>query len=192
MSELLNREDWVKKYWLDAVAATTGTGIFPETMLAMAVVESQGKSTDGNWYPGLGLVARKANNYFGIKSSTAWKGETISLPTPGDADKISVFRVYPSLKESIKDFVKFLQVNPRYKKAGVFAAPDYVSQIMSIAKAGYSESSTYASVVTSIANKVKNYVKDIVIPITQNGKYLPLLVAALIITGLLISKKLKG
>ena len=190
--ELLNREDWVKKYWLDAVAATAGTNIFPETMLAMAVVESQGKGSDGNYYPGLGLTARKANNYFGIKTSSAWKGETISLPTPGDADKISVFRVYPSLKDSIKDFVKFLQDNPRYKKAGVFAAPDYVSQIMAIARAGYSESSTYASVVTSIANKVKNYVKDIVVPIAQNGKYIPILVAALIITGLLITKKFKG
>jgi len=190
--ELLNRENWVKKYWLDAVAATSGTGIFPETMLAMAVVESQGKAEDGNYYPGLGLTARKANNYFGIKASSAWKGQTISLPTPGDADKISVFRVYPSLKDSIKDFVKFLQENPRYTKAGVFKAPDYVSQIMAIAKAGYSESSTYASVVTSIANKVKNYVKDIIVPIAQNGKYIPILVAALIITGLLITKKLKG
>jgi flagellar protein FlgJ len=189
--ELLNREDWVKKYWIDAVAATSGTNIFPETMLAMAVVESQGKASDGNYYPGLGLTAKKANNYFGIKASTAWKGQTIDLPTPGDADKISRFRVYANLKESIQDFVKFLQTNPRYKKAGVFDAPDYVSQILAIAKAGYSESSTYANIVTSVANKVKTYVKDIVIPITQNGKYLPLLVAALIITGLLISKNLR-
>jgi flagellar protein FlgJ len=190
--ELLNREDWVKKYWLDAVAATAGTGIFPETMLAMAVVESQGKADDGNYYPGLGLTARKANNFFGIKASSAWNGQTIDLPTPGDADKISKFRVYASLKDSVKDFVKFLQDNPRYRKAGVFAAPDYVSQIMAIAKAGYSESGTYAAVVTSVANKVKNYVQDIIVPITKNGKYLPILVAALIITGLLISKKLKG
>lgn len=190
--EVLNRENWVKKYWLDAVAATAGTGIYPETMLAMAVVESQGKGEDGNYYPGLGLTARKANNFFGIKASSAWNGQTIDLPTPGDADKISKFRVYASLKDSIKDFVKFLQENPRYRKAGVFAAPDYVSQIMAIAKAGYSESGSYAAVVTSVANKVKNYVKDIIIPITKNGKYLPILVAALIITGLLISKKLKG
>jgi flagellar protein FlgJ len=189
--ELLNREDWVKKYWIDAVAATAGTGIFPETMLAMAVVESQGRAADGNYYPGLGLTAKKANNFFGIKASTAWKGKTIDLPTPGDADKISKFRVYADLKESIKDFVKFLQDNPRYRKAGVFAATDYVSQIMAIARAGYSESGTYAAVVTSVANKVKNYVKDIIIPIAQNGKYIPILVAALIITGLLISKNLR-
>jgi flagellar protein FlgJ len=189
--ELLNREDWVKKYWIDAVAATAGTNIFPETMLAMAVVESQGKAADGNYYPGLGLTAKRANNYFGIKASTAWKGKTVDLPTPGDAQKISRFRVYANLKESIQDFVKFLQTNPRYKKAGVFESPDYVSQILAIAKAGYSESSTYANIVTSVANKVKTYVKDIVIPITQNGKYIPILVAALIITGLLISKNLR-
>jgi flagellar protein FlgJ len=189
--ELLNREDWVKKNWIDAVAATAGTGIFPETMLAMAVVESQGRAADGNYYPGLGLTAKKANNFFGIKASTAWKGKTIDLPTPGDADKISKFRVYADLKESIKDFVKFLQDNPRYKKAGVFGATDYVSQIMAIARAGYSESGTYAAVVTSVANKVKNYVKDIIVPIAQNGKYIPILVAALIITGLLISKNLR-
>lgn len=190
--EILTRENWIKKYWIDAVNATSGTNIFPETMLAMAVVESQGKGTDGNYYPGLGLVARKANNYFGIKASSAWKGKTIDLPTPGDADKISKFRVYPSLKDSIADFVKFLQDNPRYKKAGVFTSPDYVSQILSIARAGYAENPNYSSIVTSIANKVKNYVKDIVLPLQQNAKYLPLLVAALIITGLFISKSYKS
>lgn len=190
--ELLNRENWIKKNWPAAVNATTGTGIFPETMLAMAVVESQGRAEDGNWYPGLGLVAREANNYFGIKASAAWKGKTIALPTPGDADKTSLFRVYPSLKDSIADFVKFLQENPRYKKAGVFSSPDYVTQILSIARAGYAENPNYSTLVTSIANKVKGYVKDIIVPLQQNAKYLPLLVAALIITGLFISKQLKS
>jgi len=190
--EILTRENWIKKYWIDAVNATSGTNIFPETMLAMAVVESQGKGSDGNWYPGLGLVAKTANNYFGIKASAKWRGKTIALPTPGDADKTSLFRVYPSLKDSIADFVKFLQENPRYKKAGVFSSPDYVTQILSIAKAGYAENPNYSSIVTSIANKVKNYVKDIIVPIQQNSKYLPLLVAALIITGLFISKSFKS
>jgi len=190
--ELLNRENWIKKYWIDAVNATAGTNIFPETMLAMAVVESQGKASDGNYYPGLGLVAKTANNYFGIKASSAWKGKTINLPTPGDADKVSKFRVYGSLKESIADFVKFLQENPRYKKAGVFSSPDYVTQILSIARAGYAENPNYSTIVTTIANKVKNYVKDIIVPIQQNSKYLPLLVAALIITGLFISKSFKS
>ena len=67
---MLNREDFIKLNYQAALNATAGTGIFPETLLAMAVVESQGKAQDGNWYPGLGLVARKANNFFGIKKES--------------------------------------------------------------------------------------------------------------------------
>jgi flagellar protein FlgJ len=190
--ELLTRENFVKKYWPDAVNATKGTGIYPETMLAMAVVESSGKSTDGNWYPGQGLLARKANNFFGIKNSAAWKGATIALPTPGDADKISTFRVYTGIGESIADFVKFLKTNPRYTTAGVFEAKDYVSQILAIARAGYAENPNYSKVITGVADKIKGYVKNLVVPIQQNSKYLPLIVAAVIIAGLLISKKLQA
>ena len=190
--ELLTRENWVKKYWLDAVAATAGTKIFPETLIAQAVVESQQEAADGNYYPGLSLNARKANNYFGIKDSPQWKGDTIQLPTSKDGTKVSTFRKYGSFKESMMDYVDFLQSNPRYTTAGVFKAPDYVSQIVAIAKAGYAEGAGYAQLVTNVANSVRRYVKDIVIPIAQNGKFLPILVAALIITGLLISKKLKG
>lgn len=186
---LLTREQWIKTNWPAAVRATTGTGIFPETLMAMAVVESQGK-VNGTYYPGQGLVAKRANNYFGIKTSAAWKGATVALPTPGDADKISTFRVYPNFESSVADFVKFLQVNPRYKNAGVFTAQDYVSQIVSIAKAGYAENPNYADVISSVANKVKTLVKDIIVPIQDTGrKFLPVLVAALIITAFFIAKK---
>lgn len=181
----MTREQWIKDNWSAAVKATQGTGIFPETLMAMAVVESQGK-VNGNWLPGAGLVAKKANNYFGIKASSSWKGSTVALPTPGDADKISTFRVYPNFQASVEDFVKFLQSNPRYTKAGVFTAKDYVEQIVSIARAGYAENPNYANLITQVAEKVKTYVKDIQ---DTGRKYLPLLVAAFIITALFISKK---
>jgi flagellum-specific peptidoglycan hydrolase FlgJ len=189
---LLTREDWVKANWPAAVNATTGTGIFPETMMSMAVVESQGK-VNGNWYPGQGLVAKKANNYFGIKASSAWKGATVALPTPGDADKISTFRVYPNFQASVADFIKFLQVNPRYTTAGVFKAENYVDQIIAIARAGYAENPNYTKIITSVADKIKTLVKDVIVTTTNNNKnILPLLVAALIITGLFISKKIQS
>jgi N-acetylmuramoyl-L-alanine amidase len=189
---LLTREEWVKTNWPAAVAATTGTGIFPETMMAMAVVESQGR-VNGNWYPGQGLVAKRANNYFGIKTSSAWKGPTVALPTPGDADKISTFRVYPNFEASVADFVKFLKVNPRYTTAGVFKAQNYVEQIVAIARAGYAENPSYTAIVTSVANKVTDYVKNIILPTTQDAKkFLPLLIAGLIIAGLFVSKKLQS
>lgn len=189
---MLNREEFIKANYQAALNAIKGTGIYPETLLAMAVVESQGKAQDGNWYPGLGLVARKANNFFGIKTSPTWKGKTVALPTPGDADKISTFRVYDSFEDSLKDFIKFLQVNPRYTKAGVFKAEDYVSQILAIARAGYSESPTYKTIITQVANKVKTLMANYIEPIKNNGKILPLLVTGLIITGYFIVKKMQA
>jgi len=189
---MLNREEFIKANYQAALNATKGTGIYPETLLAMAVVESQGKAQDGNWYPGLGLTAKKANNYFGIKNSSTWKGQTIQLPTPGDADKISTFRVYASFEDSLKDFIRFLQVNPRYTTAGVFRAGDYVTQIVAIAKAGYSESPTYKTIITQVANKVKNLMADYIEPIKNNNKILPLLVTGLILTGYFIVKKMQA
>jgi flagellar protein FlgJ len=191
--ELLNRKDWIRKYYPIAAKVTAGTGIFPETMLAMAVVESQGKGADGNWYPGLGLVARTANNYFGIKASSAWKGATIDLPTPGDADKISKFRKYNNVGESIADFINFLKVNPRYKKAGVFSADSYPEQIIAIARAGYAENPNYSSLITSVANKVKEYTADLRDTIERNsGTLLPILIAGFLIGAFFLHKKLIG
>lgn len=191
--ELLNRKDWIRKYYPIAAKVTAGTGIFPETMLAMAVVESQGKGTDGNYYPGLGLVARTANNYFGIKDSSAWKGATIDLPTPGDADKISTFRKYNNVGESIADFINFLKVNPRYTKAGVFSAASYPEQIIAIARAGYAENPNYSSLITSVANKVKEYTVDIRNTIERNsGTIFPILLAGFLIGAFFLHKKLIG
>jgi flagellum-specific peptidoglycan hydrolase FlgJ len=84
---MLSRSDWTKQNYPSIVELTTGTKIFPETLLAIAIVESQGK-VNGVFYPGQGLVARKANNFFGIKEGTEWNGDTIDLPTPNDRDKI--------------------------------------------------------------------------------------------------------
>jgi len=191
--ELLGRKDWIRKYYPIAAKVTAGTGIFPETMLAMAVVESQGKGSDGNYYPGLGLVAKTANNYFGIKASSGWKGATIDLPTPGDADKISRFRKYNSIGESISDFINFLKVNPRYTKAGVFTATSYPEQIIAIAKAGYAENPNYTSVITSVANKVKEYTEDLRNTIDKNsGTLLPILIAGFLIGAFFLHKKLIG
>jgi flagellum-specific peptidoglycan hydrolase FlgJ len=185
---MLTRKAWIDQNAPFAIEATKGSGIFPETLLAMAIVESQGK-IQGNWYPGEGLVAKKANNFFGIKKGSGWTGKTISLPTPGDADKISVFRVYPNFEASARDYVRFLQVNPRYKKAGVFSAKDYVEQIVSIARAGYAESPSYTSVVTAVANSVKKQIADLIKPIEENGKIAPLLIAGFIVTLYIFKNK---
>jgi flagellum-specific peptidoglycan hydrolase FlgJ len=186
---MLTRKEWIDKNAAFAIEAVKGSGIFPETLLAMAIVESQGK-VGGNWYPGAGLVAKKANNFFGIKKGVGWKGPTILLPTPGDADKISEFRVYSDFEASAKDFVNFLKVNPRYKRAGVFNAKDYVEQIISIARAGYAESPSYTAVVTAVAKRVKAQIANFIEPIVKNRKIAPLIIAGFIITLYLLRNKI--
>jgi flagellum-specific peptidoglycan hydrolase FlgJ len=150
-------------------------------LLAMAIVESQGK-VNGVWYPGAGLVAKKANNFFGIKKGVNWKGKTIDLPTPGDADKISTFRVYNSFEQSAKDYINFLKVNSRYTKAGVFKAPNYQEQIIAIARAGYAEAPNYADIITKVADAVKKNIAEILEPINKNKGLISIFVAGTIIT----------
>ena len=184
----LTRKDWTIKNAPIAYEVAKGTGIFPETLLAMAIVESQG-NYKGVFYPGAGLVARKANNYFGIKKGVNWSGNTIALPTPGDADKTSIFRVYNNFEESAKDYIKFLQKNQRYTKAGVFQAPNYQEQIIAIARAGYAEAPNYATIITSVANSVKKNIASIIEPIQKNKTTVGLLVASNIITFYVLKNK---
>lgn len=157
---MLTRQQWTKQMYPFAKKVTDGTGIFPETLLAIAIVESQGR-LKGIWYPGASPLARLANNFFGIKRGSGWTGETIRLATPNDADKVSTFRKYPSFEASAKDFVNFLQVNQRYRKAGVFDADSYQEQIISIARAGYAEGTSYADIITKVANSVNKTIKNI-------------------------------
>jgi len=168
---MLTRRDWTQKNYPLIANITKGTGIFPETLLAIAIVESQGK-VKGTWYPGAGLVARRANNFFGIKEGVNWKGETIDLPTPGDADKISTFRVYGSFEESARDFIKFLQNNSRYTRAGVFRAPNYQEQILAIARAGYAEAPAYADIITKVADGVQKATKTMVNQFAKHGTWI--------------------
>lgn len=189
------REAWVNKYYNDAVKATAGTGIFPETLLAQAIVESQRQNAQGIYEPGLSVNAKRANNYFGIKNYPKWRGRTIDLPTPQDAKKISTFVVYDSVLDSFAGYVKFLQVNKRYSK--IFDAPNYSEQITRIALAGYAEKDyqKYADTLNQIATSIKNYaaqVKEFAQASTtasnNTKKLFPLLYAGLIIAAAIVYK----
>lgn len=151
--QLLNRNAWTKQNLPAAKAATEGTGIFPETLLAIAIVESQGK-VSGVWYPGQSPLARSANNFFGIKADAGWDGPVIKMNTPNDAQPVSTFRKYKSFADSVTDFVQFLKRNRRYQRAGVFNAPNYQEQILAIARAGYAEAPNYAEIITKVADSV--------------------------------------
>ena len=83
------------------------TGIFPSITLAQAILES-------GW--GRSGLAIKANNLFGIKADSGWKGKVLEMPTQehvngGIITIIARWRVYESWNESVIDHGKFFVEN---------------------------------------------------------------------------------
>lgn len=158
---MMTREDFVKKYYADAVKATAGTGIFPQVMIAQAIIESSGK-VNGNYYPGESLLAKLGNNYFGIKDSASWTGPVITLQTGeyygGVKSYVSGdFRKYGSVEESFKDYIDFLKKNPRYTSAGVFTAKTPAEQAAALQRAGYATDPRYSSLIVAVIDNVKKW-----------------------------------
>ena len=110
----MTRQDFFKKYWNFAQSATNGSGISPLLILSQAYLESGA---------GESVLAKKYNNFFGVKATQNWQGKTISLKTI-EQDKqgktyqiVSKFRVYNSPGEAFIEQIKFL--NGDYNKRTV-------------------------------------------------------------------------
>jgi flagellum-specific peptidoglycan hydrolase FlgJ len=156
----MKREDFVKKWSPLVQTITRGTGLFPETVLAQAIIESQSPKT--SLVPGTTL-ATKYNNYFGIKSGSGWKGKTVSLKTGEVFNGTPVvitdaFRVYETPEDSFRDYVKFLKSNSRYTKAGVFTAATPALQAAALQKAGYATNPSYAELIASVQRGISKWI----------------------------------
>lgn len=106
-------------------------GVLPSITIAQCILES-------GW--GNSELSTKGKNLFGIKADSSWKGKSIELQTSENYDDkiIAVFRVYPSIEESIRDHGLFLRNNPRYEKNGLFNSKTYIYQAQALEDAGYS------------------------------------------------------
>ena len=124
-------------------------GVQPGVLVAQAALET-------GW--GQKMVrhadGRNSFNLFGIKADGRWDGARATVTTLEYRDGIArreraAFRAYDSLAASVRDYVEFLQGNPRYtqaiesngdsmaflrelKDAGYATDPDYVEKIRSI------------------------------------------------------------
>lgn len=138
----LSQEEFYKKYYPIVKDSVKGTGLFPETVIAQMAIES-------GW-GGSGLTT-KYNNYFGIKG-----GKGVSLETEEEVNgkRVSItdkFRVYNSVEDSIKDYVRLLTTNDKYKEVLKAKSPEEQAEL--IGNSPYSTSSTYGS---SIKNTIKS------------------------------------
>jgi flagellum-specific peptidoglycan hydrolase FlgJ len=148
-----SRKEFIKQYGAFVHKVTRGTGILPGTLIAQLFIESQGKNSPG--VVGSSGLTQRSNNYFGIKCSEQWNGPTVYADTREVINGKSVivkgcFRVYNDIEDSIKDYIDFLQSNPRYKNAGVFEAKTVKEQAEALKRAGYATGTGYAQFIENI------------------------------------------
>ena len=163
-NKIYTREEFTKEFSPYINSVTKGTGILPGTALSQGIIESQA-SVNGKYMVGASKLAREANNYYGIKADKSWKGKVYNIDT-GEYTKDGTyyvqkgagFRSYNSVKDSIADYVKFLQENSRYEKAGVFKAKTVLEQAEALKRAGYATSLNYPATINSVYQGIKNYI----------------------------------
>ena len=144
-----DRQAFIDELAAVATTAASSLGVAPRALMAQAALESGwGKHVirmpDGT----------SSHNYFGIKASRGWTGQTVKVPTTeyigGRAVTVNAsFRAYPDAHSAFRDYVDFIANNPRYEKAlehGANAA-QYARQLQA---AGYATDPNYANKIMAI------------------------------------------
>ncbi|MFY0675218.1 MAG: LysM peptidoglycan-binding domain-containing protein [Bacteroidia bacterium] len=151
----LTPEQYIAKYKDIAIAEMHRTGIPASITLAQGYLESGcGNST----------LATKANNHFGIKCHSDWKGKTYYIEDD-DYDengklKKSCFRVYSNPEESYKDHSEFLTGRSRYAFLFELRTTDYKGWARGLKKAGYATNPKYADLLINIIERYELYDYD--------------------------------
>ena len=147
----VSTQQFIQELYPEAIKIYDQYGVFPSVTIAQAILET-------GW--GKSELSTKANNLFGIKADSSWKGKKVKMNTSEYYKQkiVDEFRAYDNKQESIKDYGEFLNNNKRYKQSGVFQATYYIDQARAIEKAGYS---------TVENDKGKQIYSDLLIDIIQ-------------------------
>jgi LysM repeat protein len=127
----MTTEQYISKYKDIAIKDMRAYKIPASITLAQGILESG----SGN-----SILARKANNHFGIKCHNGWKGPTIHV---ADDTRHDCFRKYKSPEASYRDHSKFLRKSPRYAFLFKYPITDYKSWAYGLKRAGYATNPRY-------------------------------------------------
>lgn len=123
-------------------------GIPASITLAQGILESG----SGN-----GDLAKYANNHFGIKCTSEWKGQAYYK----DDDKVDdCFRVYKDAVDSYKDHSAFLK-RKRYSFLFELDKNDYKNWALGLKAAGYATNPKYPELLIGVIEKYKLYQYDL-------------------------------
>lgn len=138
--------DFIAKIAPTAQSSQVTTNIYSSFVIAEAALES-------GW--GSSQLYVQANNIFGVKADSSWKGDTFSLQTNEYIDGKNVivpalWRKYPDMLSCITDHASFLMNNHRYAPA--FETNNVNDFVTAIAQAGYATDPNYSQKIMEIIN----------------------------------------
>jgi flagellar protein FlgJ len=98
-------------------------------------------------------------NFFGIKATGRWSGESVSVPTIEFEDGLPVrkaerFRAYASPTESFRDYAALIRNNPRYEDA-LGAGSNVATFASALQEGGYATDPNYARKIVAVAREVR-------------------------------------
>ncbi|WP_206105958.1 glucosaminidase domain-containing protein [Olivibacter sp. XZL3] len=143
----VSAQDYISRYKAIAIQEMNTYGIPASITLAQGLLESaNGNST----------LAQEANNHFGIKCTSDWKGASFFK----DDDAINdCFRVYRSPEDSFRDHSEFL-LRKRYAALFELDKDDYTGWAHGLKKAGYATNPRYAELLIDLIERYGLYEYD--------------------------------
>ena len=146
-NELSRVQNYINQYKELAISEMLRTGVPASITLAQGIIETAGGQSD---------LASYANNHFGIKCKSDWKGDYM---LHDDDAKNECFRKYATVDESYKDHSDFLKNKPNYAFLFKLDPTDYEGWAKGLKKAGYATSPTYSQTIikTIVANNLQEF-----------------------------------
>ncbi|MRX47483.1 glucosaminidase domain-containing protein [Pedobacter puniceum] len=135
-----NAATYIERFKNIAITSMNKYGIPASITLAQAILESGTGNSD---------LARYANNHFGIKCTSDWKGKGYYKD---DDKKDDCFRVYNNPEESFKDHSEFLK-RKRYAPLFELDKNDYEGWAYGLKQAGYATNPKYPQLLIGIIER---------------------------------------
>jgi LysM repeat protein len=144
----LSKKEYVSVYEKIAIQQMNQYKIPASITMAQGILESgSGNST----------LAKTANNHFGIKCHTEWKGEKVYLD---DDAKNECFRSYSKVEDSYIDHSMFLTTRKRYESLFSLSLSDYKGWANGLKSAGYATNPKYAEQIIQLIEELELYKLD--------------------------------
>lgn len=146
----ITTEEYILKYKNIAMEKMREYRIPASITLAQGILESGSGNSN---------LARHANNHFGIKCHTGWRGRSYYAD---DDEKNECFRAYKNPEESYHDHSLFLTQRPRYASLFDLDIMDYKEWANGLSKAGYATNPRYPELLIRIIERYNLHEYDLI------------------------------